>query len=290
MSLCNCPLVDFPSTENVECKENFGQIQKVIFVDLRHYGKGLTNISTLPVDPQDVSAVGIFTAMGSEDMDGLIIDFIPTPDTDGVADGWLDTEGTHGILSLLELMSGGRKNGFDSNYPSYIGNPLVQISPFLQAPSQEPGEARTFGGGNDTPNGVEKFLGMGPSRFSAVMRGVPQDVIARMKELICLSKIGQLGVILVNGEGHIEMLEGPDVITQPDGEYAGNSSYGAYWPIPIRGLQISDKIHGGYEEPDYNEISWDFLPNYSDRLIVITSESFLNPGTSRTILDMKNTE
>lgn len=132
------------------------------------------------------------------------------------------------------------------------------VSPFLEAPSQEPGEARTFGGGNDTPNGVEVFLGMGPSTFSAAMRGVPQNIVADMKALICFAEINDLGVILVNGEGQVEGVGG------------GTAQAPTLAPIPVRALRISDKIHGGYEEPDRNEIEWQFLPDYSDGLTIVT--------------------
>ena len=144
------------------------------------------------------------------------------------------------------------------------------VSPFLEGPSQEAGEARTFGGGNDTPNGVEVFLGMGPSTFSAAMRGVPQNIIADMKALICFAEVNDLGVILINGEGQIEGVGG------------GTSQAPTLAPIPIRALRISDKIHGGYEEPDRNEISWQFLPDYSDDVVIVT------PTSATTGLDLHN--
>lgn len=143
------------------------------------------------------------------------------------------------------------------------------ITPFLEGPSQEAGEARTYGGGNDTPSGVEVFLGMGPSTFSAAMRGTPQTIVAELKKLICFSEIDDLGVILINGEGQIEGIGG------------GTAQAPTLAPIPVRALRISDKIHGGYEEPDRNEIEWQFLPDYSDNLVIIT------PSTGSG-LDIKN--
>lgn len=136
------------------------------------------------------------------------------------------------------------------------------ISPYLEAPEQEAGDARTFGGGNDTPNGVEEYLGMNPSTFTAQMRGIPQSIIAGMKQLICFGEVeDNLGVYLINGSGAIEGISG------------GTTQAPTLAPIPIRALRISDKIHGGYDEPDRNEISWQFLEDYSDKLIIVAPTS-----------------
>ena len=48
------------------------------------------------------------------------------------------------------------------------------ISPYIQAPTNEAGAARTFGGGNETLGGVEIIIGREPSTFTGVMRGIPQ--------------------------------------------------------------------------------------------------------------------
>lgn len=144
------------------------------------------------------------------------------------------------------------------------------VSPYLEAPTQEPGEPRTFGGGNDTPNGIEVFLGMGPSTFNAVMRGVQQNIVADLKELICFAEVDDLGVMLINENGQIEGIGG------------GTTQAPTLTPIPIRSLRLTDKVHGGFEEPDRNEISWQFLPNYSDNLTIVT------PTTSA--LDLTNAD
>ena len=171
------------------------------------------------------------------------------------------------LVDLSQSASVGAAAGsIVSNIQTIITAHKACITPFLQAPTQEAGEARTFGGGNDTPNGVEMFMGMGPSTFSAVMRGVAQSVIAKLKEVICFSEANKIGVYLINGDGAIEGIK------------AGTTQSPALAPIPIRALRISDKIHGGYEEPDRNEISWQFLPDYSDDLTIVvpTTGSGLN--------------
>lgn len=141
----------------------------------------------------------------------------------------------------------------------------IVVSPYIEAPTSEPGAARTFGGGNETLGGVETILGAEPTAFSAVLRRMPQSVIKVMKELMCEANAGNLGVFLFNENGQIEAIQDADTAT-------------TYYPIPIRSLFISDKGHGGLENPDSNNISWQFAPNYSDDLAIVTPTDF-NPLT-----------
>ena len=145
----------------------------------------------------------------------------------------------------------------------------VVISPYIQAPTQDAGEARTFGGGNETLGGVEIVIGRNPSTFSGVMRAVPQSIIKIMKELQCEAQADNLGVILFDENGAIESIK---KVT------AGTPDVVEHLPIPIRSLFIGDKSHGGLEAPDSNAISWTFLPNYSDDLDITSPDDF-NPLT-----------
>jgi hypothetical protein len=146
----------------------------------------------------------------------------------------------------------------------------VVISPYIQAPTQEAGEARTFGGGNETLGGVEMVIGRNPSTFSGVMRAVPQSVIKAMKELQCEAQGDNLGVVLFDENGNIEAIKKSETVEQV--------TTVSYLPIPIRSLFIGDKTHGGLEAPDSNAISWSFLPNYSDDLSIVAPSDF-NPLT-----------
>ena len=141
----------------------------------------------------------------------------------------------------------------------------VVVSPYIEAPTSEPGAVRTYGGGNETLGGIEEVLGAEPTAFSAVLRRMPQNVIKIMKELSCESNAGNLGVYLFNDNGQIEAIQDPERTT-------------TYYPIPIRSFFVSDKGHGGLENPDSNNISWQFAPNYSDDLKIITPTDF-NPLT-----------
>lgn len=139
----------------------------------------------------------------------------------------------------------------------------IVLSPFINNPTSEPGAARTFGGGNESLGGIEEILGAEPTAFSAVLRRMPQDVIKAMKGLMCEAAAGNLGVYLFNENGQIEAIQDT---AEPN----------TYYPIPIRSLFISDKGHGGLENPDTNNISFSFAPNYSDNLKIVTPTDF-NP-------------
>ena len=185
--------------------------------------------------------------------------FMRLKKADGTVNSFVDGAGT-GIDKLaawtakMALTDGGK----------------VIISPYIQAPTSEAGEARTFGGGNETLGGVELVIGRNPTSFSGVFRAVPQAIIKVIKELQCEAQADNLGVILFDENGNIEAVKGSTVVdTTPTPTYS---------PIPIRSLFVSDKTHGGLEAPDSNNISWTFLPNFSDDLAIVAPSDF-NPLT-----------
>ena len=133
------------------------------------------------------------------------------------------------------------------------------ITPYVEAPTADGGDAITFGGGNDTVGGTTKVIGRNPVNMSFVMRQMTQDVIKALKGLQCED---ELGVYLVNGDGQI---------------LAISSSDNTYTPIPIRSLFISDLKLMGLDNPDENTLSFSFLPNWSDDAKVVTPD--FNPLT-----------
>lgn len=135
----------------------------------------------------------------------------------------------------------------------------VVVSPYFGAPSNEPGAARTYGGGNDTPGGVEINIGREATSFSANLLQEHQSTIKALKELQCE---GNLGVYLVDENGEIGAL------------VDDHDSPTKYSPIPIYGLFVGDKSLGGLESPDMNAISWKFKPNWSDMLVRVKPEDF----------------
>lgn len=147
----------------------------------------------------------------------------------------------------------------------------VVVSPYIEAPTSEPGASRTFGGGNETLGGIPLVIGREPSTFSAVLNRNSQKIIKALKELQCEADAMNLGVYLFNENGDIGAIQDATTAT-------------TYYPIPIRSLFIGDKMLGGLENPDNNTIQWNFLPNWSDDFAIATPEDF-NPLT-----DLRNAE
>ena len=197
MRICSCTttaaLPDIPKTE---CKQSFGQIQKLAFV--RIYSTGTTKNK-----------------------------FDTTDDITKLAT-WQKFTGA----------SDGKK---------------IVVTPFVEAPTQDGGDAITFGGGNDTLGGVEMRVGRNATNISFALREWMQSAIKTLKSLECE---GALGVYLINEHGQIE--------ARKVGE--------EYFPLPIQSLFVGDKIHGGLQEPDSNSLQFSFAPNYSDDLVIVTPE------------------
>ena len=133
------------------------------------------------------------------------------------------------------------------------------ITPYVEAPTSDGGDAITYGGGNDTPGGVTKVIGRNPINMTFAIRQVTQDVIKGLKALQCE---GELGVFPVNGEGQIL------AISEKADEYS---------PIPIQSLFVSDLKLMGLDTPDENALSFSFAPNWSDNAVIVSPE--FNPLT-----------
>lgn len=202
---CGCPAAAALKDLNIaECKESFGQIQKVLIMRLN-------------------KTAG-------------------TPNT--IAAATLKKKAT--VTPLLAAKDGTK----------------IIVSPYIQNPTTEPGEARTFGGGNQTLGGVEIVIGREPTTFSGVIYQEQQSMIKTLKSYSC----EKIGVMLIDENGNIGAL------TTDDGAN--------YAPIPVDKFFVGDKNLGGYEEPDSNSISWSFYPNWSDDLVLIkASELDYNPLT-----------
>lgn len=204
---CGCPAgAHLADLKIAECKESFGQIQKVI-IQRKHGSAGVLN--AIPADE--------------------IV--------------------TKTAMAALASASDGTK---------------IIISPFIQNPTTTPGAARTFGGGNQTLGGVEIVIGREPTTFEGVIYQEQQATIKTLKSYSC----EEIGVYLIDENGNIGAIaDDPEKPTE-------------YSPIPIRSFFVGDKTLGGFEEPDSNAISWSFLPNWSDDLVIIKqTEMDYNPLT-----------
>ena len=126
----------------------------------------------------------------------------------------------------------------------------IVVTPYVEAPTMEGGDEKTFGGGNTTLDGIIMVLGSEPIRMSFALRNYPQTIISALK---ILTKIKDLGVFLFNDNGGIICLQEGDT----------------YQPIPIRALFVGDLILSGRTQPDRNTMKFSFKSNYSDKLVVV---------------------
>lgn len=204
---CGCPAgAHLADLAIAECKESFGQIQKII-IQRKYQSAGLLN----KIADADIKSKTAMTALAA------------------AADGT-----------------------------------KIIISPYIQNPTTTPGEARTFGGGNQTLGGIEIVIGREPTPFEGVIYQEKQSTIAAMKTYSC----EEIGVYLIDENGNIGAIA--DNVTTPAN----------YLPILIRSFFVGDKKLGGYEEPDSNAIKWSFLPNWSDKLVIIPQSALdYNPLT-----------
>lgn len=117
--------------------------------------------------------------------------------------------------------------------------PKVVMSPVLYNPQVGPGDVRTFGGGNATPDGIAQFMGAEPTEITAELRKISPAVANKVHDLICMAEAGLLGMYMFDADGNV----------------IGKSATSAIDPIPVRSLFISDRVMGNYEEPDYHNLT-----------------------------------
>ena len=162
--------------------------------------------------------------------------------------------------SINEITGAATEAGWTAALASTTSGKAV-VSPYLSAPTTEPGAARVYGGGNATVGGIEMVVGANPTSFNAMFLGAKQSSVVKvLKGYMC----EVMGVYLVNEYGKI----------------IGNTASVAanLQPIPIYRMFVCDKKLGGLEEPDSNLMEWHFAPNWSDNLKVISPTDF-NPLT-----------
>ena len=174
---------------------------------------------------------------------------------------------TQGVLNKIPAANIITKTAMVALATAADGTKII-ISPFIQNPTTTPGEARTFGGGNQTLGGVEIVIGREPTAFEGVIYQEKQSTIKTMKEYSC----EEIGVYLIDENGNIGAIK--EEVT------SGGGTVVNYLPIPIRSFFVGDKNLGGYEEPDSNAIKWSFLPNWSDNLEIVKQSTMdYNPLT-----------
>lgn len=167
--------------------------------------------------------------------------------------------------------SGTTRNSFTSSndikllaswqaFMSATAGTKIAVTPYVENPTSDGGDAITFGGGNATLGGITKTIGRNPVNMTFALRQFPQSIIKELKKLQC--EVG-LGVYLFNADGQILAEQDQTTAT-------------TYYPIAIQNLFVGDLMLNGLENPDENALSFAFAPNYSDNLAVVTPTDF-NP-------------
>ncbi len=137
----------------------------------------------------------------------------------------------------------------------------IAVSPFVENPTPDGGDAKTVGGGNESLNGAERVIGSNPVGMAFRLNNKNQAIIAELKKLECEALANNLGVYLVNENGQImgrkETANGTDT----------------WYPMPIQTLFVSDLMPGGLDADDYNDMSFKFVPGYSDKVDFITLDA-----------------
>ena len=140
----------------------------------------------------------------------------------------------------------------------------IAVTPFVENPTDDGGDARTVGGGNESLNGIANIIGSNPVNFSCRLNNKKQDIIAALKELMCEAQGNNLGVYLINENGQIKGVKETA---------SGTPATTTWYPIPIQSLFVSDLHHGGLEGNDYNDMSFGFAPGYSDKTDILTLDA-----------------
>ena len=136
----------------------------------------------------------------------------------------------------------------------------IVITPEFGGATAEPGEPRTFGSGNEVPDGIPIPLGNNPSPFTANLIAPKASIVEQLKKLS-----GSKGVYLVDNMGRIA------------GQVDDHANPTKIKPFPIRSFFVSDKGFGGFDGADINRMSWQFPAGWSDKFFIV--EPDFNPRT-----------
>lgn len=130
------------------------------------------------------------------------------------------------------------------------------VSPFIAAAVVTPGEPRSFGGGNDTLDGIPIILGSEASSFESRILRYDQPTIALLKQLAC----EQIDVILINENGQFGWRDAD----------ADGTVYG----FPLEGFFVSDLALPGYAEPNHNMLRFMLPSGWSDAFTISPAADF----------------
>jgi hypothetical protein len=130
------------------------------------------------------------------------------------------------------------------------------VSPFIAGAVVTPGEPRTYGGGNDTKDGIPIILGSEASAFESRILRYDQGTIALLKQLAC----EEIDVIFINENGQFGW-------NDKDGD-------GDVYGFPLEGFFVSDLALPGYAEPNHNMLRFMLPSGWSDAFTISPSADF----------------
>ena len=130
------------------------------------------------------------------------------------------------------------------------------VSPFIAAAVVTPGEPRSYGGGNDTKDGIPIILGAEASAFESRILRYDQPTIALLKQLAC----EEIDVIFINENGQFGWRDA--------------DSDGTVYGFPLEGFFVSDLALPGYAEPNHNMLRFMLPSGWSDTFTISTATDF----------------
>lgn len=95
------------------------------------------------------------------------------------------------------------KAGWSAFLTSQTPSKIV-VTPFVEAPTSDGGDERTFGSGNQVLDGIEIIMGINPVKMTFALRHYPQIIIEALKHLM---QFRDLGVFFFTGDGRIIALK-----------------------------------------------------------------------------------
>lgn len=136
----------------------------------------------------------------------------------------------------------------------------AQITPMYGGGTIEPGDVRSFGGGNETPLGIPIPLGSDFSQFSGNFLRPQPEVMLPIKDLLRCEDA--LAVWFINDCG--------DIFGLTD----SHSSPTLFLPIPIYAGILLDRNNPGREAADFNAMQFALAEGWDDYLTSYTPADF----------------
>jgi hypothetical protein len=130
-------------------------------------------------------------------------------------------------------------------------NAKIVVTPFVAGFTPEPGGPREFGSGNEVRDGIPIIYGTNPTKVKVKVYEASKTIAANLKALECET----IQVALVNENGQVAF---------------DATNTGAVVGFDVQSYHVSDRILGGFDGPDYYEISFSMPGNWSSGWYVQT--------------------